>query len=468
MESIWSNQVQIPKKEALQGNIKVQTVVIGAGMAGILTAYLLKKEGADVVVVEAKKVADGQTKNTTAKITSQHGMIYNKLIKEIGKERAAEYAMANEDAIKLFERIIKEETIECDFEKLPAYLYSVDEERTEELKQEAKAARELGIEARFVKKEELKELPFEVKGGVCFEHQAQFHPLAFLSQLSEKLTIYENTNVLWVKKHTVGTDKGEITAENIVFATHYPVINVPGFYFLRQHQERSYVLALKRSDRETEEACGKLTGMYYSVDKGGLSLRSAGDILLLGGGGRRTGKVINKLSNEAHDKSCCQEEGFAYIRRMARVYYPDREEQAAWAAQDCMPHDGIPFIGRYSVFRPYWYVATGFHKWGMTSSMVAAQIISQQICKKETPYARVFKPQRCFLRASFQNLLIDMGQSMIGLSKGWLGKKEHRCTHLGCKLEWNPEEESWDCPCHGSRFTESGELIDNPAQSSKR
>lgn len=478
MESIWSRQVQMPKREELQGDIKVQNVVIGAGMAGILTAYLLKKEGADVVVVEAKGIADGQTKNTTAKITSQHGMIYEKLIRKIGKERASEYAMANEDAIKLYERIIKEEKIECQFEKMPAYLYSEDGSKEEELMKEAKAAKELGLSAHFAKREELKELPFEVKAGVCFENQAQFHPLAFIRQLSKKLTVYENTNVIWVKGHMVKTDKGTITAENIVFATHYPFINVPGFYFLRQHQERSYVLALKNCPEAKTEAQNKhsetrgngdnkLKGMYYSIDKGGLSLRATGDFLLLGGGSHRTGKKSGATVG-ADGRDCCQQEGFAYLRKMAERHYPEWKEAAAWAAQDCMPHDGVPFIGRYSVFRPYWYVATGFHKWGMTSSMVAAQIISQKICKKEVSYERVFRPQRCYFRAAFQNLLTDLAESVMGLSKGWLGKKEHRCTHLGCRLEWNPEEESWDCPCHGSRFQKNGELIDNPAQTSKK
>lgn len=455
MESVWSKQTKIAKRESLKGDIQVQTAVIGAGMAGILTAYLLKKEGMDVVVVEAKKIASGQTQNTTAKITSQHGMIYDRMIREIGRERAAEYAMANEDAIKIFERIIKEEKINCRFEKLPAYLYTWDEAKAEKMEREAIAARELGIKAHFVKEEAFAELPFEAKYGVCFENQAQFHPLAFVKRLAEQLVVYENTNVLWVKKHVIATDKGKITAENIVFATHYPFINVPGFYFLRQHQERSYVLALGKKKEEMPKAEVGLQGMYYGIDKGGLSLRSKGDLLLLGGGAHRTGKKES------------EEEGFTYLREMAKKYYPDRIVKTQWAAQDCMPCDEIPFIGKYSVLRQYWYVATGFHKWGMTSSMVAAQIISDKICKKENMYEKVFCPQRLYLRASFRNLLIDMGESIAGLTKGWFGKKGHRCSHMGCRVEWNAEEKSWDCPCHGSRFDQDGKLIDNPAQASK-
>lgn len=241
----------------------------------------------------------------------------------------------------------------------------------------------------------------------------------------------------------VYTNRGTIKAANIVFATHYPFINVPGFYFLRQHQERSYVLAL--------QVRKELEGMYYSVDKNGLSLRSAGEILLLGGAGHRTGK--------------CKCESYAYLRKMAQLYYPEAEEIMAWSAQDCMPHDGIPFIGRYSVFRPYWYVATGFHKWGMSSSMIAARIISRNILglEGEKEFA-VFSPQRLLVRASFKNLLVDVRESIKGLSKGLLRSKRKRCPHMGCALEWNPEENSWDCPCHGSRFHHTGELEDNPAQ----
>lgn len=453
MKSIWSENTEIPERKTLQENIRVQTAVIGAGMAGILTAYFLKKAGTDVVVIEADRIAGGQTKNTTAKITSQHGMIYDRLIRQIGREKAEGYAMANEDAIKIYERIIKEEKIQCDFEKLPSYLYSAEEARKTELEREAEAARKLGIEAYFVKGEEITELPFQTAGAVRFENQAQFHPLAFIRHLAKEIEIFENTKVLTVKKHVIATDRGNITAENIVFATHYPFLNVPGLYFLRQHQERSYVLML--------EGLEKLSGMYYGIDKKGLSFRSVGNTLLLGGGAHRTGKNQEKAT-------CTGEEtGYSYLRKMAQKYYPDREEMAYWSAQDCMPHDGIPFIGRYSLIRPYWYVATGFHKWGMTSAMISAVIISGKICGKDNPYEKVFLPQRFFFRASVKNLTADIGESIAGLSKGLFSKKERRCPHMGCRLEWNPQEESWDCPCHGSRFNSKGKLIDNPAQISK-
>ena len=443
MELIWSSSANLQKREALHGDIRVQTVIIGAGMTRILTAYLLKKNGLDAVIIEAKQMGSGQTERTTAKITSQHGMIYDKLLRKTGRKRAEIYARANEEAIRLYEKIIREEQIECHFKRLPAYLYTREENRVRELKREAVAARALGIHAAFVEDSEIYELPFEINGAVRFENQAQFHPLEFIKYLAKDLKIYENTKAISVKGHEVYTDRGTITAENIVFATHYPFINVPGFYFLREHQERSYVLALAQMQ--------ELSGMYYSIDKKGLSLRSAGDILLLGGGGHRTGKIT------------CHE-GIRYLKEMAGHYYPDSEECAVWSAQDCMPHDGIPFIGKYSIFRPYWYVATGFHKWGMTSAMVSAVIISNKICGIPDLYEKAFTPQRLLLRAGIKNLLIDIGESVLGLGKGLFSKKENKCPHMGCRLEWNPQEQTWECPCHGSRFSEEGELRDNPAQ----
>lgn len=155
------------------------------------------------------------------------------------------------------------------------------------------------------------------------------------------------------------------------------------------------------------------------------------------------------------------------MRKQAEQYYPDAEETAFWAAQDCMPHDRIPFIGKYSVLRPYWYVATGFKKWGMTSSMVAAMIISDMICGRKNPYEKTFSPQRLMFRMGIKNFCVDVVESVAGLAKGFFGNKQERCSHMGCHLEWNEEEKTWDCPCHGSRFEKNGELIDNPAKRSK-
>lgn len=461
MKSLWKQDTMIAANRCLEHDTSVSTVVIGAGMTGVLTAYLLQKKGIDTIVLEASRIGSGQTGNTTAKITSQHGLFYSKMKNKVGTRILKGYALANQEAIDRFGQIIKDEKIECDFERLPAVLYTKNDYNIKKLKNEANTAKRLGIQACYTEDMTEKSLnAVNAKAAVCYENQAQFHPMKFLKTLSSKLMIYENTPVISVKGKTVYTNKARVEADYIVFATHYPFINVPGLYFMREHQERGYVLALKKLP--------KLPAMYYSIDRDGLSLRSHGDVLLLGGGNHRTGKKT----------TCKQDEtGYTFLRRIKEKYYPDAEIAAAWSAQDCMPHDEIPFIGKYSVFRPYWYVATGFKKWGMTSSMIAAEIISSQIertamdrnsslseDKQVLQYEKVFSGRRMFFMASLPAFMADMWESISGLLKGLFGRHERRCPHMGCRLEWNDEEKSWDCPCHGSRFTNEGELLDNPAK----
>lgn len=477
MESIWCKDIELKERKPLPGNTSADIVVIGAGMAGILTAYLLKQQGKNVIILEADRIAGGQTKNTTAKITSQHGLIYDKLIRKYGRKKARLYARANEEAIQKFQQIVEQNHIDCDFQRIPAFLYSTQEE--ELLRKEAEAAARLGLPVSF---QESSSLPFSTVGAVRFENQAQFHPLKFIQGIAEHLVIYENTMVYSVRGHKIYTNRGLVTAERIVFATHYPFLIIPGFYFIRQHQERSYIVAFS--------GAGKLEGVYYSIDEQGLSLRTEQDLLLVGAGGHRTGK------NEAGGK-------YEYIRKQAERYFPEGREVAHWSAQDCVTHDMLPLIGAYSIFRPYWYVATGFQKWGMTLSMVSAMIICNEICGIPHPYGKLFTPWRCHPLVSAPKLAVDLGTSIKGLLAGYhlfscdreedleyghggivrkgfrrygcyrdeQGKFHRislRCPHMGCELLWNPDEKSWDCPCHGSRFDYDGRLIDNPARENKK
>lgn len=440
MESLWRQQTK-----EMQGSSKSpgkkydritwDVIVIGAGMAGLLTAYYLKEQGKKVLVLEAATIGSGQTERTTAKITSQHGIKYSKLIKTVGLETARGYAMANERAIREYAGLIRGRNIDCDFEWKTSYLYSQKE--SNELIEEKKAALAVGID---VTTEYEGGLPFEIKQSIGFPRQAQFSPLKFLKNIAGELQILEHSRVVEIKEHVVFTEKKVYTAEKIVVATHYPIMDMPGFYFLRQHQERSYVLALK--------GCERMDAMYYGVDQDGLSFRQEGEYLLLGGGSHRTGRK--------------EKGGFAYLEERARQLYPEASVEARWAAQDCMPHDGIPFIGRYSLFTPNIYVITGFQKWGMSMAMVAAQLLRDEICEVENPYRKIFSPQRLWVRASFVHWMEDVFVSAKGIVKGGIGEKP-TCAHLGCELVWNEEEKSWDCPCHGSRFGKEGELLDNPA-----
>lgn len=447
MKSLWEDTVRIQRRGQAEGKLEREVVVIGAGMTGILTAWQLRKKGKQVAVLEADRIAGGQTGRTTAKITSQHGLFYSELLQNLGRERAQLYAGANEAAIAEYERIVQEREIACEFKRLPSYLYSALNETL--LRREAQAAKMLGIEARFTA---VRELPFLTAGAVCFEKQAQFHPLKFLCALAEELEVYEASQVKKVRGNTVYTDAAEIRTAHIVFATHYPIINFPGRYFLRQHQERSYVLGLS--------GCRELSGMYFSADEDGLSFRSAGEILLLGGNAHRTGK---------------NRQGGAYgsLKAAAYKYYPKAEAVYQWSAQDCMPHDSLPLIGRYDYGERNWYVATGYQKWGMTTAMAAAMLLADLIAGTPNPYEKLFTPQRHHLFAA-PKLFEDVGESIKGLSGGLAapyekcgsgeGQVHTRCTHLGCRLEWNADEKSWDCPCHGSRYDADGKLLDGPAQ----
>ena len=471
MSSIWSD-TKLKSFPSLNKDINVGTVIIGGGMAGILTAYRLKEKGADSVIIEAKTIGSGQTKNTTAKITGQHHLIYSKIAKHYGSLFTNQYASANEKAVKDFERIISQNSIDCDFEKKKAYLYSL--ENNDKLENEYNAAKGAGIDCYLTKNTSL---PFDVSGALVFNHQAQFNPLKFINGILDGLTIYENTPALRIEGKTVITPKAKIKAENIIVACHYPFINFPGQYFLRMSQQRSYVTALD---------CGnyRLDGMYLGIDENALSLRSYNGVILLGGGAHRTGK--------------CSSTPYNVLKTQADKLFDYPKILAKWSAQDCITLDSIPYIGKYSIGADRIYVATGFNKWGMTSSMVSADIISDIICENDNPNKTVFSPQRFSPTAISKNFFINTGDTVAGfashlkpalktpegLSKGSAGeiiwnKKTAgayrdnngkvyivtlRCPHLKCKLQWNSATKTWDCPCHGSRYDYKGNLIDNPAQ----
>lgn len=475
MESIWSKTVELPKFAPLQGDLDTEAVVIGGGLAGLLTAYALQQRNVKTVVLEAARIGSGQTKGTTAKITLQHDIIYSKIKKDFGEEKARQYALANQQAIDEYRRLVNEKHIECSFRECPAYLYSPQQQDVQRLEEETAVAKELGIRAEFTTQTTL---PFSVAGAMKFEGQACFNPLAFLQPLSKELTIFEHTPVTTVEENRVVTKNGTVTAKHIVFACHFPFLNMPGFYFARMHQDRSYVLAL--------ENVPMLDGMYLGIDTEALSFRNYDGLLLFGGGDHRTGE------NSAGGK-------YEFLRQRAAQLYPQSKETLRWSAQDCITLDGIPYIGQFSSSTPHWYVATGFAKWGMTSSMVSARLIADSITGVENPCAEVFSPQRFTPTASMRSFVTDMGQAVKGISRrafqfpqenaaelpiGHGGIVEYnkekvgvykdeqgrvfavsvRCPHLGCQLEWNPDEKSWDCPCHGSRFDYQGNLIGNPAQ----
>ncbi len=426
MLSLWSATSNIPSFDTLQGDTKTDVLIIGGGLAGILCAYELKRRGIDYILVEADKICSGITKNTTAKITSQHGFIYDKITKKFGAENAQKYLQANENAVKKYAKLCKD--IECDFEEKDNIVYCV--ENYKKVEKELSALQNIGYKTQIEYK---LPVPIGIAGAIRFKNQAQFNPLKFVSHISKDLNIYENTKVIEIRDDVAITNQGTIKAEIFIVATHFPFMNKHGAYFVKMYQHRSYVIAIDRKN--------DIDGMYVDEAKKGMSFRNANDLFLIGGGDHRTGK---------------QGGSYNELRQFAKTYYPENHEVYHWATQDCMTLDSVAYIGEYSKNTPNIYVATGFNKWGMTTSMVASEILCDIISGKKNDYADIFSPQRSMLTPQ---LPLNVGESVLGL----IAPSTKRCPHLGCALKWNSAERTWDCPCHGSRFTEKGQLIDNPA-----
>ena len=372
MDSIWEENVQLPRFSALEGDLRTDVLIIGGGLAGLLCAWRLTRAGVACALIEENRIMHGVSGRTTAKVTSQHGCIYGKLLDQFGTEAARLYWQVNEDALAAFRELARE--ADFDFESQNSYLYATDGE--EKLKAEMAAYQKLKIPARW---ETSLPLPFPVSGAVCLPDQAQLHPIKLAAHIAKGLKIFEHTKAVAFLGNRVQTPNGTITAKKTIVATHFPILNKHGAYFLKLYQQRSYVLAL--------ENAGPLEGMYLDCAENGLSVRSAGRWLLLGGGGHRTGK---------------QGENWRLPERVANEYFPQARIGARWATQDCMTLDGMPYIGQYSKRTPDLYVATGFQKWGMSTSMAAAMILTDLIRGKENPYAaQAASGQRSGCGASF-------------------------------------------------------------------
>lgn len=431
MGSIWTQDISLPQFPVLPGDLKTDVLVIGGGIAGLLCAYQLKKAGASCILLEGQQIARGVTAGTTAKLTVQHGLIYHRLLNRFGKNTAQGYLLANRRGLDEYFKLCP--ALDCDFIPQDNYIYST--QNRQRLEAELKALDAIGCPANFAKD---LPLPIPTLGAVRMTGQAQFHPLKFLTAIARDLQIYENTPVRTLEGSAAVTDRGKIRADAIIVATHFPFRNTHGSYFLKLYQQRSYVLSLSRAQ--------KLEGMYLDEGEQRLSFRSFQGQLLLGGGGHRTGKPGG---------------GWAELEAFSRLHYPGAIITHRWAAQDCMTLDGMPYIGKYSAPMKNLFVATGFNKWGMTSAMAAAQILTEWITTGRSPYEEIFSPSRSMLHPQ---LAVNAMEAAVSL----LTPTGKRCPHMGCALKWNPQEHSWDCPCHGSRFAEDGTLLDNPATGDRK
>lgn len=485
-KSYWLESTPATNYPTLDKDISADVAVIGGGLAGITTAWLLKQEGLQVVVLEADRVCQGTTGHSTAKITSQHDLIYATLDKEFGREKAQQYADANETAVKTMADIVEAHKIDCDFQWQPAFVYTEQDKYVEEIEREAEIAKVLGIAAEYVQDPGL---PFAVKAALRFDNQAQFHPRKYVLALAQAIPgdgceIYENTKVVGLEEGTITTislaSGKKVRADRVVLATHFPIHDGLGFYFARMYPERSYILACR-----TE---GKLPqGMFITAESPGRSLRTQpakdGDLLLVGGEHHKTGAG----------------QGVAHYQRLmefADTNFTVTDIPHRWSAQDYTTLDNIPFIGKIRKGVDNIFVATGFRKWGISTSTVAGLVIRDMMLWGSSPWQDVFSPQRGLSLKSAGKLIsinADVAKELVagklaGTEGGEIPRGEAKvisgegtkvgayrdeqgklhlvditCTHFGCELKWNSAEKTWDCPCHGSRFSPDGSIVDGPA-----
>lgn len=486
-ESYWILSSEGKKYMSLGSDMETECLIVGGGIAGITSAYLLSKKGVKVTVVDANKIGEGCSGRNTGKITSQHNIIYSKIKDEYNIDKAKSYYEANNKALDLMESIIKENNIDCNFERLPAYIFTEKEEYIKDIKDEFNVCKEIGIDCEY---HEVLDLPLDIKVAMSFNNQAQFNPKKYIDAVAALIInqggeIYENTTIKDVDKRKVNkvtTEKGyAIYAKHLVICSHHPFYDGMSFYFARLEPERSYIVAMNKVKDFPK-------GMFINVESPSRTLRSyEGDgesLVLVGGEKHRVGK-----SDENKDY-------YNILESYAKEKFGDSKIKYRWSAQDWISTDNIPYIGYINKEFNNIYVATGFSKWGMTNGTVAGMIICDLITEGEDEYKDTFTPSRTksYLSAQFvkQNVTVAVeyisgmlrhGDTELSMENGEMKivrikcvdygafKDENgklfivniKCTHLGCELTWNNAERSWDCPCHGSRFDYMGNVLEGPA-----
>lgn len=422
-KSIWEDYSSINDFPKLEKNIKTKVLVIGAGISGILCGYELHKRGIDYVIVEQNKVASGITKNTTAFITAQHEVLYQDLIKYLGYAKAKEYLDLNLHAVEKYKELGK--VYDIDLEIVPSCLYTTND--FEKIDKEKEALHSLGYDASIIDKLPNGLIDKPIK-GIVFNNQAIINPLKLINELSQNLNIYENTKIYKLTKNKAYTKDNIITFENVVVATHFPFINRNGLYFMKMKQTRSYVGCIPHKN---------IKGTYCSIDNNGMYFRSYKDYLIVGGNDRCTNNICkNKFKEDVES------------------YFKTKDVKYYYSNQDCTTIDGVPYIGRYDLYHTNWYVITGFNLWGFTWAMVASKLIIDMIMGRDANF--LVDPNRNFIKK-------ELFKNICNTTKNLITFKTPRCSHLGCKLNYNKLEKTWECPCHGSRFESDGTLINGPA-----
>lgn len=492
-ESLWIETTAETEYDALDddNDIEVDVAVLGGGIAGIATAANLREAGKSVAVVERDRILEGVTGHTTAKLTALHGLIYSHLLEHFGEQRAQQYAEANQAAIDRVESEAQNRDIDCDFERAPAYTYTESADNRHWIEDEVDAAQRLDLPASF---EASTDLPFDTGPAIRLDEQAQFHPRKYLLALAEDIVgdesyIFEHTTATDVEEGDpceVSTDRGSIRADAVVVATHFPVFDRGARYYERLYPKRSYVLAVRLQNEAP-------TGMYYNPEEPYFSVRptSSGDdsMVLIGGQNHRTahgGSTVNryrKLEQETFDR------------------FDVDSIEYRWSTQDHVSVDRVPFVGRLAPQTERMYTATGFGGWGMTNGIAAGMVLSDLIVDGESEWADVYWPMRFHEEASADDFLehnthdvkhyledraqhprkadlesvergegavLDLDEGLTAVYRDENGDTQTVsaiCSHMGCLVYWNDGEQSWDCPCHGSRFDYDGAVLDTPAKS---
>jgi glycine/D-amino acid oxidase-like deaminating enzyme/nitrite reductase/ring-hydroxylating ferredoxin subunit len=482
-QSLWLDSTEETSYPPQAGALSAEVAVLGGGIAGLTTALLLKRDGARVVVIEAARVGSGVTGCTTAKVSALQQTIYRALRRRHGKDGARVYAQASAASVEMVGDIAAEESIDCDLARRPAFTYAARDRDRGTVESEFEAARQAGLPVTLVSDVDL---PFETYGAVRLDDQIEIHPVRYVQGLARAVdgdgsVVLERTRALSVDEGNpcrITTDRGQVTADQVVIATHYPVLD-RSLFFARLEPSRSYCVAARVRGTPSR-------GMSISAAGTTRSVRSYGDLLIIGGEGHITG--ARKATPERFDK----------LEEFARSHWDVEEVTHRWSAQDPSSWDLMPVIGRYHPGSSRLYVASGFHKWGLTSATFAARLISDLIASRDNPWAERFNPSRLggrglpklvemnsrvaadfvgdralpALRGSAADLspgdarVVRDGLGKTGVyrdDEGRLHAVSLRCTHLGCLLRWNGAERSWDCPCHGSRFDVDGGVLEGPA-----
>ena len=447
--SIWLQNMQTTINSSLQESLQTDVCIIGGGLSGIMTAYHLAKAGKSVVLLEGNSFLSGATGHSTGKLTAQHGLVYQTIIEKFGLDAAQLYYELNQKAITTALDLVDSSIIK----PAASFLYTTESNNIKKIEDEWDAYKLLHIPGTFG---ENCEIPYSSKASVSMLEQAQIHPVRFGQSIMDMAgkagaKFFEHSRVAHInlsKPYVELENKQTVYCKDLVICSHYPLEAIVGLQLVKLKVNRSYIIAFKCSE--------PYKGQYLSIDQVGRSIRTVkidnDYYTLLAGSSQRAGSSSNTniyyeaIENEAFEKFSADEIDFK------------------WSAQDPETPDLLPYVGQISSGYPNIWLATGFRKWGISNSIVAGQIISDGLLGQSNDGIKLYSPKHTKIGDTLMQALKVGGQTVVDLVGGYMTRSSNpRCTHLGCKTRWNEADETWDCPCHGSRFSKDGSVLEGPA-----